>query len=97
MIRETLFAAMQHRKTNISAEKHLNGAQLHQEHSEHVLHYFDYLRQSIMFCGDMSLEWPLHNFPTVDGWNIPHRCKSFDEAMRWTLEHRGPHDATGVA
>lgn len=81
MLRESFFAATQHRKPNISAEKHLDGPQLHQAHSEHVLHCFDYLRQSIMCCGDLSLEWAVPDRITVDGWNIPHRCQSFDESL----------------
>ncbi|KAL7941847.1 hypothetical protein V8C42DRAFT_333892 [Trichoderma barbatum] len=97
MLRESLFAGMQHRKPNISAEEHLDGHQLHTAHQQHVRHCFDYLRQSIMCCGDMSLEWARPSLPTVDGWDIPHRCKSFDEAVAWTLQHRAPHEKTGIA
>lgn len=50
-------------------------------HSEHMTHCFDYLRQTIACAGDMALEWP-RTEPTgervaVDGWGIPHECKSW--------------------
>lgn len=52
----------------------------------HVHHCLDYLRQSIMCSGDMTLEWPMLTGPsagiTVDGWNIPHRCKSWVSGTR---------------
>ena len=49
--------------------------------SEHVNHCFDYIRQGIMCAGDMSIEWPRvepdgRRF-AVDGWGIPHECKSW--------------------
>ncbi|KAI9687652.1 MAG: hypothetical protein M1820_010423 [Bogoriella megaspora] len=57
--------------------KELNG-----EHGRHVTHCFDYLRQSVMCAGDMSMEWPRtepdgRRF-AVDGWGIPHECKTWD-------------------
>jgi hypothetical protein len=56
--------------------KELNG-----EHGVHVHHCFDYLRQSLMCSGDMSMEWPRtepdgRRF-AVDGWNVPHECKTW--------------------
>ena len=55
--------------------------QLEGKGGEHVGHCFDYLRQSIICSGDMSLEWPKvepdgRRFE-VDGWGIPHECKSW--------------------
>lgn len=48
--------------------------------SDHVQHCIDYLRQSILCNGDMTLEWPkldgVSSGVKVDGWNIPHTCKS---------------------
>lgn len=48
---------------------------------EHVEHCFDYLRQAVMCAGDMSLEWPRTESDgrrfAVDGWGIPHQCKSW--------------------
>ncbi|KAF1826695.1 uncharacterized protein K489DRAFT_398946 [Dissoconium aciculare CBS 342.82] len=48
--------------------------------SSHAQHCFDYLRQSILCSGDMTLEWPKQDGPssgaTVDGWGVPHTCKA---------------------
>lgn len=51
------------------------------ESSHHINHCYDYIRQSLQCSGDMSLEWPRtepdgQRF-VVDGWNIPHQCKSW--------------------
>jgi hypothetical protein len=51
------------------------------DHAEHMNHCFDYLRQTIACAGDMSMEWPRtepdgRRF-AVDGWGIPHECKSW--------------------
>jgi hypothetical protein len=48
--------------------------------STHAQHCFDYLRQSILCSGDMTLEWPKQDGPSsgaaVDGWGVPHTCKA---------------------
>lgn len=48
---------------------------------DHMAHCFDYLRQSIMCAGDMTLEWPKEGSSgerlLVDGWGIQHQCKSW--------------------
>lgn len=49
--------------------------------ADHMAHCFDYLRQSIMCAGDMTLEWPKEG-PNgerlvVDGWGIQHQCKDW--------------------
>lgn len=49
---------------------------------DHVHHCFDYLRQGVTCAGDMSIEWPRvekegRRF-AVDGWDIPHVCRSQD-------------------
>jgi hypothetical protein len=51
------------------------------DHASHMNHCFDYLRQTIACGGDMSMEWPRtepdgRRF-AVDGWGIPHECKSW--------------------
>jgi hypothetical protein len=50
-------------------------------HGTHLLHCFDYLRQSIQCAGDMAMEWPRTETDgsryAVDGWDIPHECKSW--------------------
>ena len=55
-------------------------ATMHQ-HNGHINHCFDYLRQALQCAGDMALEWPRTEVDgqrkNVDGWNIPHQCKSW--------------------
>jgi len=51
------------------------------DHMEHMNHCLDYLRQTIQCGGDMTMEWPRtepdgRRF-AVDGWGIPHECKSW--------------------
>lgn len=47
----------------------------------HVHHCLDYLRQSIICAGDMTLEWPKQDGPgqgiAVDGWGVPHQCRDY--------------------
>jgi hypothetical protein len=59
------------------------------DHAEHMNHCFDYLRQTIACAGDMAMEWPRtepdgRRF-AVDGWGIPHECKSWVSifCFRW--------------
>ncbi|RDA89722.1 hypothetical protein CP533_6849 [Ophiocordyceps camponoti-saundersi (nom. inval.)] len=57
----------------------------------HLIHCWDYLRQSIMCAGDTSLEWvsehqPLPNATT--GWGFQHTCKNFDAIYDWAERHR---------
>lgn len=62
------------------------------EAAQHIQHCFDYLRQSVMCAGDMTLEWPKQEGTAakakVDGWGIPHTCKSKVRRLmklRWDL------------
>jgi len=59
--------------------------------TDHVSHCFDYLRQAIFCSGDMTLEWPKQDGPSsgavVDGWNIPHTCKSPKSIADFMDEH----------
>jgi hypothetical protein len=55
----------------------------------HVAHCFDYLRQSIMCCGDLSLEKAVIGedgkiMHSTNGWNVEHRCKAWDEVFEVT-------------
>lgn len=84
----------------MDAEK-LTEQQKNISHNEHMGHCFDYLRQALMCAGDTTLESAqrLPNgewLPTVDGWGIIHQCRSWEEAIEWTLEHRAPEDRTGI-
>lgn len=51
----------------------------------HVGHCFDYLRQSLMCCGDVALEGQQTTFPGnpeltgSDGWDAKHVCKDYGE------------------
>lgn len=54
---------------------------------EHVSHCIDYIRQGIMCSGDMAMEWPRTEADgvtrvAVDGWGVPHECKSWVGAPR---------------
>ncbi|TWU77376.1 hypothetical protein ED733_005896 [Metarhizium rileyi] len=58
---------------------------------EHLIHCWDYLRQSIMCAGDTSLEWVhrLDNPPNeTSGWGFQHTCKNFDAIFEWAEAHR---------
>lgn len=59
---------------------------------DHVGHCFDYIRQSIMCCGDMSLEAnPFVNKEkhiAVDGWGVPHTCRDWDTMWEFTTKYR---------
>lgn len=54
---------------------------------EHIDHCFDYIRQSIMCCGDTALEGVsnLSNDPIMrnetDGWGFTHVCKDYGEVI----------------
>ncbi|KAL1297268.1 hypothetical protein AAFC00_004827 [Neodothiora populina] len=58
---------------------------------EHVHHCFDYLRQTLQCAGDMALEWPREEEDgkryAVDGWGIPHECRSWDHIREYMVEH----------
>lgn len=49
--------------------------------NDHMFHCFDYIRQAIMCAGDMTIEWPREEADgkrfAVDGWGVPHLCKSW--------------------
>ncbi|OAA72579.1 hypothetical protein ISF_01652 [Cordyceps fumosorosea ARSEF 2679] len=56
----------------------------------HLLHCFDYLRQTIMCFGDTTLEWlpapPRDNGST--GWGFEHKCRNFDAISHWVEDNR---------
>ncbi|THX81991.1 hypothetical protein D6D04_03776 [Aureobasidium pullulans] len=58
---------------------------------EHVSHCFDYLRQTLQCAGDMALEWPRKEEDgsrfAVDGWNIPHECRSWDHIVDYMKDN----------
>lgn len=99
MLRESHFASVQNRKPDIFAEEGLDEHMQLASHNSHVAHCFDYLRQAIMCCGDMTLEWasadPMH-IRTVDGWGIRHQCRDWKQAVEWTLSNKAPHNYSGI-
>jgi len=58
----------------------------------HMDHCFDYLRQSIMCCGDTALEGTETTFPEgvggSDGWGARHLCKNYEELLAVLDEKR---------
>jgi hypothetical protein len=58
----------------------------------HVAHCFDYLRQSIMCCGDVALEGQQTTFPAnlsgSDGWDAKHVCKDYGQIKSYLEEKR---------
>ncbi|KAM3413687.1 hypothetical protein BST61_g10380 [Cercospora zeina] len=61
----------------------------HHDHSWHLGHCFDYIRQGIMCCGDTALEGAATTFPEgvmgSDGWNAKHVCKDYEEVKEWIV------------
>jgi len=67
----------------------------------HIIHCFDYIRQSLMCSGDMTLEHsrepPLGEKRTdTDGWGVKHQCKDWNAMVGWTLDHRAKHNLSGI-
>ncbi|KAF1989846.1 hypothetical protein K402DRAFT_350008 [Aulographum hederae CBS 113979] len=79
-----LIDAVSQNDTAMQAElmDHLLG----EDGGQHLHHCYDYLRQTIQCAGDMSIEWPRTEADgktriAVDGWGIPHECKSWSGIM----------------
>lgn len=55
----------------------------------HLKHCFDYVRQALQCAGDMSVEWPtdFNGKPIVVGWDVPHKCVSWESAWRYMEEN----------
>ncbi|RAL11738.1 uncharacterized protein BO97DRAFT_453893 [Aspergillus homomorphus CBS 101889] len=55
----------------------------------HVNHCFQYLRESLLCCGDTALEGQgQRKQPGTDGTGAVHECKDFDAIMAWADERR---------
>ncbi|KAF2176464.1 hypothetical protein K469DRAFT_607087 [Zopfia rhizophila CBS 207.26] len=58
----------------------------------HLQHCFEYLRLSIMCCGDVALEGAQSSFPAgfpgSDGWDAKHVCRNYDEVYEYLDENR---------
>ncbi|KAK4233880.1 hypothetical protein C8A03DRAFT_47664 [Achaetomium macrosporum] len=53
----------------------------------HLSHCFEYLRQSIMCCGDLALEGQHTTFPPgvtgSDGWDATHVCRDYGQVLEY--------------
>ncbi|CZT25821.1 uncharacterized protein RCC_11490 [Ramularia collo-cygni] len=58
---------------------------------DHMAHCFDYLRQSIMCAGDLTLEWPKEGSNgehlVVDGWGVQHQCKDWNAISEFVAKN----------
>lgn len=58
----------------------------------HLAHCFDYLRQSIMCCGDVAVEGEQTTFPPdmrgSDGWDAKHVCKDYGQVLAHLEKNR---------
>ncbi|KAE8380870.1 hypothetical protein BDV26DRAFT_302396 [Aspergillus bertholletiae] len=73
-----------HSSRDSRQEQHSHG-QSHVHDHNHVDHCFQYLRQSLLCCGDTALEGqdPRTDQPGTDGTGAVHLCKDFDGLMAW--------------
>lgn len=60
------------------------GGELTEEISHHLTHCTNYLRQSIMCCGDTTLEGKTEEGP---GEGSQHECVDYDALLSWANEH----------
>lgn len=60
-------------------------------HINHASHCFDYLRQSIICAGDMTIEGPdLTAKPgesPLRGWGVEHQCRPWRKVLEWRDSH----------
>jgi len=65
----------------------------------HIQHCFEYLRQSIMCCGDTALEGAETTFPDgvkgSDGWDAKHVCKDYRKVYEY-LERERANDLVWI-
>ena len=63
-----------------------------QEGGWHLGHCFEYLRQSIMCCGDVALEGQHTTFPVgftgSDGWDAKHVCRDYKQVLTHLEKNR---------
>ena len=71
----------------------MNGTEVYDEMEPdhlraHIRHCFDLLRQSLMCCGDASLEPYDSSLGGVTGWGFPKLCRDYDELKEWAERYR---------
>ncbi|KAL6692362.1 hypothetical protein J3F84DRAFT_383795 [Trichoderma pleuroticola] len=69
---------------------HNAGLNISDDANGHVQHCFRYLRQSLMCCGDTTLEGkiPNSNINGTDGTGAVHICKDYEAIREWAEETR---------
>ncbi|KAI5927177.1 hypothetical protein F4810DRAFT_433128 [Camillea tinctor] len=102
MIRESYYAMVRQERPDIYGQELLSDEEQKETQRTHIGHCFDYIRQAIMCAGDLTLEGLLKTpsgelGSSVDGWGITHQCRSWDQAVSWTQQHKAPHNHTGIA
>ena len=60
----------------------------HTETSNHTLHCFAYLRQSIMCAADTALEPYREEHSGADGYESPHQCRDYNAVFAWAERFR---------
>lgn len=69
-----------------------SGEPIEDQMKGHLPHCFEYLRQSIMCCGDTALEGQHTTFPNgiigSDGWDAKHVCKDYGQIFEYLEENR---------
>lgn len=69
-----------------------NSSRVPEETPWHLTHCFDYLRQSVMCCGDVALEGQQTTFPKgfdgSDGWDAKHICKDYSQVYDYLESNR---------
>lgn len=71
----------------------VTNSMMHDSHAWHMPHCFEYLRQSILCCGDTALEgkqttFPDKNLPGSDGWDAKHICRDYGQIREYLEENR---------
>ena len=89
MIRDGYWAALGGKQNLQMIEAH--GTELLKD-VHHVNHCFDYIRQSIMCAGDMSIEGVAppetdNEKPHINGYGNRHECKSYVSSLQSTTYH----------
>ncbi|KAH8170642.1 hypothetical protein LIA77_09423 [Sarocladium implicatum] len=79
-----------------SALKMNDTSRLGEETPWHMTHCFDYLRQSIMCAGDVTLEGMQTTFPEgtngSDGWDATHVCRDYNQVYTYLTRKRASND-----
>ncbi|KAJ4419385.1 hypothetical protein N0V82_004967 [Gnomoniopsis sp. IMI 355080] len=69
-----------------------SGQSIEEQMKGHLPHCFEYLRQSIMCCGDTALEGQHTTFPNgiigSDGWDAKHVCKDYGQIFEYLDQNR---------